>query len=226
LLGLNASGKTTLLRAIGGLLKPIEGRCLMGEDDFTALNEHDRARYISYTPQRHSPMYGVTVFDAVMMGFNASLGLFESPGREEKRLAGQTLERLGMSSYSQADFASLSEGQKQMVILARTLAQNAPVMLLDEPDSALDFINRHAILRKVRDLIKEEGKIGLISIHDPNYALKYCDRLLMLSKGEIVAELKTNGADCPALEACLAAVYGEVSVIEREGQFIMLQKRH
>ncbi|MCP1101811.1 iron complex transport system ATP-binding protein [Aequitasia blattaphilus] len=223
LLGLNASGKTTLLKTICGLLKPAQGSCLYGDEDFLARNEKERARIVSYIPQRHSPMYGVSVLDVVMMGFNASLGFFMSPSPRDKEKADQMLNRFGLLAYRNTDFSSLSEGQKQMVILARTLLQNTPIMLLDEPDSALDFNNRHSMLEKVQSLIREENKIGLIAIHDPNFALAYCDRLILLLNGHITFDLKVANTSIEELTSCLAAIYGDISITQWKNQYIMMR---
>lgn len=223
LLGLNASGKTTLLKTICGLLKPAQGSCLFGEKDFLAMNEKERAKIVSYIPQRHSPMYGVSVLDVVMMGFNASLGFFMSPSSRDKEKADQMLNRFDLLAFRNTDFSSLSEGQKQMVILARTLLQNTPIMLLDEPDSALDFNNRHSMLEKVQSLIREENKIGLIAIHDPNFALAYCDRLILLLNGHITFDLKVANTSIEELTSCLAAIYGDISITQWKNQYIMMR---
>lgn len=139
LLGLNGCGKTTLLRAACGLLPMKEGRCMVGETETTHLDEKSRARLMSYIPQRGSPIMGKTVLEVVLMGFNARLRLLDSPGEAHRRIAMEHLTHLGLAELAGRDYATLSEGQKQLVILARALSQDTPVMLMDEPDSALDL---------------------------------------------------------------------------------------
>ncbi len=223
LLGLNGSGKTTLLKAVCGLLPMEEGRCLVNGLDCTGFNEYKRAKYISYIPQRYSKMQGVTVLDAVLMGRNPHLALFASPSGADREQAKNLLDKMNIAQLAHQDFARISEGQKQLVILARTLLQDAPVMLMDEPDSALDFLNRHKMLARVRQLICDEGKAGLVTLHDPNFALAYCHRLFLLQGGEIAGELSLAAASKEEIRQCLAKIYGDIIILEHENRYMMLQ---
>ena len=220
LLGLNGSGKTTLLKAACGLLPARGGRCLVGGLDCTRLGEKKRARYISYIPQRYSDLSGVTVMDAVLMGLNARLNALESPSAVDKKLALAALEKMEIPHLAGEDFSRLSEGQKQMVILSRALLQDAPVMMMDEPDSALDFLNKNRVLGRIRRLIHTEGKAGLITLHDPNLALAYCDRLIMLREGGVIADITLAGAGKSRVQSCLSAIYGDIGLIEHNGGYI------
>lgn len=224
LLGCNGSGKTTLLKAVCGLIGADRGRCLVQGQDCTRFHEHRRARYISYIPQRFSKLQGVCVRDAVLMGRNAHLNVFDAPSPADRQAADIALHKMELSGLAERDFARLSEGQKQMVILARALAQDAPVMLMDEPDSALDFLNRHKMLACVRALIHDEKKAGLVTLHDPNFALAYCDRLILLQSGAVVGELDVGRADAAEITRCLSKIYGEIEVLHHKGKYIMLQR--
>lgn len=224
ILGLNGSGKTTLLKAVCGLIPMMKGTCSIAGQDCTRMHEYKRARYISYLPQRYSALEGVPVLDAVLMGLNPHLGIFASPSSADRARAGQVLADMELNALSEKDFSQLSEGQKQMVMLARTLVQNTPVMLMDEPDSALDFLNRHRMLAQVRSLIHQNKKVGVITLHDPNYALAYCDRVLMLKEGKIAAKLELATADKEEIRRCLSIIYGDITVVEHEGRYMMLQK--
>lgn len=222
LLGLNGSGKTTLLKSICGLLPPQAGRCLINGTDCTRQNERKRARNVSYIPQRFSKLIGVTVLDAVMMGFHAKLGLLEFPSARDKALAMATLARMGIADLASADFSRLSEGQKQTVILARALVQDASIMLMDEPDSALDFIGRNRALSKIRQLIHDENKAGLVTLHDPSLALAYCDRLILLHEGGVLSDINVAASSTGELQECLSAIYGGISLIEHNGRYLAL----
>ena len=222
LFGLNGSGKTTLLKSICGLLPLQSGRYFVNGNDCTKLHELRRAQFISYIPQRYSKLIGVTVLDAVLMGCNVKLGLFDFPSTSDRTLALDTLEKMGIAHLAGEDFSRLSEGQKQLTVLARTLLQDAPVMFMDEPDSALDFPARHLMLERIRQLIHNEGKAALVTLHDPNLALNYCDRLLVLHDGAIVADInlvETKEAD---IESALSTVCGSISVIKHSKRFIIL----
>ena len=220
ILGLNGSGKTTLIKAISGLLPISTGSCFVCDDDCTKLSEYKRARYMSYIPQRHSKLIGVNVEDAVLMGLNPKLRFFEFPTAQDKELVDNALRKLDIRELKNEVFSELSEGQKQLVILARVLVQNAAVLLMDEPDAALDFNNRHSMLAKIRTLIKSEKKAGLVALHDPNLALSYCDRILLFADGEIVDDINITKVTAQKIRECLETVYKGIAVYEINGTYI------
>lgn len=220
LLGLNGSGKTTILHACCGFL-PMEGSCIAADTECKGLNEKKRARLISFIPQICSLQGGRTALDVVLMGFNSQLGLLESPSSVHKRAALAAMERLNCEEFAEKDFGALSQGQRQIVILARCIVQDSPVMLMDEPDSALDFLNRHMVLSKIRELIKEENKAGLITLHDPNFAMAYCDRLLLLREGRLVGELDMRRAKADEVKKKLSLIYGDIELLQSGDSFLM-----
>ncbi|MDL2234580.1 ABC transporter ATP-binding protein [Christensenellaceae bacterium OttesenSCG-928-L17] len=222
MLGLNGSGKTTLLKAVSGLIPMQSGRCLVNDIDCTHLNEHKRARYMSYIPQRHSKLLGVSVQDVVLMGRNPHLNVFESPNTADRERAEALLVKMGMDEAADQDFSRLSEGQKQLVILTRALLQDTPIMLMDEPDSALDYLNRHKMMQRLRGLIHTQGKAGLVTLHDPGFALAYCDRLVLLHEGRLVAELSLPGASAQEIREKLALIYGELELVLHDGRYLVL----
>ena len=223
LLGLNGCGKTTLIKAICGFLPSRTGNCNVDGDDCTAMNERQRALRMAYIPQRGSLISGKTVLEVVLMGFNARLHLLDSPGKLHRQKAMDALAQLGMDHLAEQDYAQLSEGQKQMIILARTLVQDTPVLLMDEPDSALDFVNRNVVLRKIRHIIHTQNKAGLITLHDPNFALSYCDTLLLMKEGSIIQRLPLAGASREDVEEALKKIYGNIRIIAHEGGFVMVR---
>ena len=223
LLGLNGSGKTTILHACCGFL-PMEGSCIAADTECKGLNEKKRARLISFIPQICSLQGGRTALDVVLMGFNSQLGLLESPSSVHKRAALAAMERLNCAEFAEKDFGALSQGQRQIVILARCIVQDSPVMLMDEPDSALDFVNRHMVLGKIREVLHERQQAGLITLHDPNFALSYCDRLLLMQDGTIVTEIDMRNTDRATIEAALGIIYGEIAVLEYKERYIMTRR--
>lgn len=218
LLGLNGSGKTTLLKAICGLLKPKAGKITAKGTDITLANERTRAHFISYIPQRHSRLKSMSVMDVVLMGLNPKLGIFAHSSAAHKKIAREILQKMGLADYYDSDFQALSEGQKQLVILSRTLLQDAPILLMDEPDSSLDFLNRHKMLKDVRALIKAEGKAGLMTMHDPNLALTYADKLILIKDGEIIGDYPVDSKD---VDHGLSSVYDGAKIIEYENMKIL-----
>lgn len=220
LLGLNGSGKTTLMRGICGLI-PAKGEVFVNEKSLKMMKERKRACYLSFIPQISSFIQGKTVLEVVLMGANPHLGMLESPGKEFYDVAYDALEKLNLQKFAEKDFGKLSQGQKQLVILARTLVQNAPVMLMDEPDSALDFLNRHMVLEKIREVIKKEEKAGLITLHDPNFAMAYCDRLFLMKQGKLVTEINIEEDTIEEMKEKLSVVYGSVELLPYKSGCLM-----
>ena len=223
LLGLNGCGKTTLMKSICGLLPVHEGRCFVDGVDCTKDNERKRALKMAYIPQRGSLITGKTVLEVVLMGFNARLHLLDSPGKQHRQKAMEALEHLGMAHLAQQEYAQLSEGQKQIIILARTMVQDTPVMLMDEPDSALDFVNRHLVLGKIREVIHTQNRAGLITLHDPNFALAYCDSLILMKDGKILSRLPLKDASRLEIEQALSQIYGKIRILQYENGYVMVQ---
>ena len=223
LLGLNGSGKSTLLHGLCGFL-PIAGQVQVNGIDCTRMHEKKRAQLLSFLPQTPSLAGGRTTLDAVLMGYNAQLGLFDSPSAAQRQNALTILGRFGLADRADVDFGPLSQGQKQLVLLARSMVQEAPVMLMDEPDSALDFTNRHHMLRLIRDSIHSQQRCGLITLHDPNFAMAYCDRLVLLHGGVIQAQITMASASAEELREQLSLLYGPVEVLSYGGRFFMVEK--
>lgn len=224
LLGLNGSGKTTLLHAACGFI-PMKGTCYIGGECCASMNERERARRISFIPQICSLDGGRTALEVVLMGYNAWISMLSSPSSEQKELALLVLEKLGLRELAFCDFGELSQGQKQMIILARCMVQNTPVMLMDEPDSALDFLNKHIVLDKIRDSIKINQKAGLITLHDPNFAMEYCDRLFLLNEGRIAAEINMSQDSAKEIYKKLSVIYGEIELLQNGNGYLMGKRR-
>lgn len=223
LLGLNGSGKSTLLHGLCGFL-PMAGQVQVNGIDCTRMHEKKRAQLLSFLPQTPSLAGGRTTLDAVLMGYNAQLSLFDSPSAAQRQNALAILGRFGLADRADVDFGTLSQGQKQLVLLARSMVQEAPVMLMDEPDSALDFTNRHHMLRLIRGSIHSQQRCGLITLHDPNFAMAYCDRLVLLHSGVIQAQITMASASAEELREQLSLLYGPVEVLSYGGRFFMVEK--
>lgn len=223
LLGLNGSGKTTLLKTISGLLNPIEGESFLNDEKLSDFGSKERARRISYMSQSHSIVYDITVMDVVLMGATPYLSIFETPGPKHRDQAYRMLEIMGIEGRFDFNFNQLSEGQKQLVIIARNLMQDARLMLFDEPDSALDFTNKHMVLSKIKGIVKGNNRGGIITLHDPNYALTYCDRIILIEDGGIFADFKTDMVDIRFLKETFLPIYGEIDIIKHGGRFILIK---
>lgn len=175
-------------------------------------------------PQRHSIVYDTKVIDVVLMGITPYLKAFDTPSKEHRNLAYNALEKIGMEQFSNENFLHLSEGQKQLIIVSRNLMQNSEIMLFDEPDSALDFNNSHMVLSKIREVVKDQNKAGLITLHDPNMALNYCDRIIILKDKKKFADFYTDEIDSIFLKDTFNAVYGNIEIIEHKGRYMIIKK--
>lgn len=223
LLGLNGSGKTTMLKASCGLLKGSSKIWEICGEDAGQMNERRKAQLVSYVPQKNTIIYSISTTDVVTMGFNPYLKLFSTPSKEQKKTARNVIRELGLEEKVDVDFLSLSEGQKQLIILARAIVQNSPVMLFDEPDSALDFLNHHLILHKIRELIHSGGKSGLITLHDPNFALEYCDEILILKDGGVIDSFMPRLLAAEEIKQKMSQLYEDIEILEHNGKFVLIK---
>lgn len=185
-LGPNGVGKTTLFRCILGTLTPQMGHIKMDGQDLATLPPRERARRIAYIPQIHPPTFGYTVLDTVLMGAARQLNAFQQPGAAQIRQADEALEQVGAAHLRERNFAHLSGGEQQLVLIARALCQQADILVMDEPTSSLDYGNQLHVLRCVHDLSRQ-GYTVVLSTHDPQHALRFSDRVLALSGGAVAA---------------------------------------
>lgn len=185
-LGPNGVGKSTLFRCLLGSLGNYQGSILVNGDDIRALSSRQRARRIAYIPQTHSPAFGYTVLDTVLMATTHQLSAFGCPQKDQLGLASAALERMGVYHLAERNFARLSGGEQQLVLAARAIAQQSKLIIMDEPTSSLDYGNQHRVLEQVRNLTKD-GYTILLSTHNPQHALTFADSVLALSGGRVIA---------------------------------------
>jgi len=186
LIGPNGAGKTTLLRAAARLVRH-DGIITIGGVPTTRMSRRQLARLVAYVPQRPQLPPAMTVADYVMLGRNPHIGYLRTETAADRRVCSGLLERIGMASYAARALATLSGGEAQRVILARALAQEAPVLLLDEPTSALD-LGRRADALELIDTLRRESALTVVSaVHDLTLAGQFADRLVLLDGGRIAA---------------------------------------
>ena len=193
-LGANGCGKTTLLKCLCGIL-PHEGECTLLGERLEGLSSREIAKKCSYIPQRSGISIEISALDVVLMGFNPNLGLLQHPGKKMRTAAKETLELVGLGGREDDDYLSLSEGQKQLCILARTLVSDANLLLLDEPLTSLDVVVAEEMKELLRSL--KDNRITIFSTHLLDLALDLCDEIVLLSHGElqIVGKADLNNAE-------------------------------
>jgi iron complex transport system ATP-binding protein len=185
-LGGNGAGKTTLFRTLLGLLPAQQGSVSIDGEDVAGLGPSDRARRLAYVPQQHVPTFGFSVLESVLMGRAARLATFARPGPADNLAATEALARLGIAALAARPVTELSGGERQLVLVARALAQQAPVLILDEPTASLDFGNRARVLGEI-DRLRGSGLTIVFSTHEPDHALAHADRALLLADGRTLA---------------------------------------
>lgn len=188
LIGPNGSGKTTMMRLLWGELSPTEGSALLDGQEVGKVAERRRARMVSVVPQRSHLEFDFTVLDMVLMGRQPFLGRFEREGERDLSMARGAIDRMGIAHLSTRNARTLSGGEWQRVLIARALCQHTPVLLMDEPVSSLDIRHQMEVLREIRALSLGEGVTVAVVLHDLNLAAHYCDRLLLLSEGRLLAQ--------------------------------------
>lgn len=223
LLGLNGSGKTTLLKAVCGLLPSTADKWELCSRSARKMTGREISSLVSYIPQKHSIMYHIATVDVVLMGVNPRLRWYQTPTVRDRSLAVAMLEYIGLGNKAQEDFLSLSEGQKQMAILARAMVQNAPVMLFDEPDSGLDYENKRLIFEQIRLINREKGYSALLALHDPDYALRYCDRIILLKNGGIEGTINCRKDGIQEILPKLRTLYPRLDMIKYKHSFLTLK---
>jgi iron complex transport system ATP-binding protein len=191
LLGPNGGGKTTLLKTLLGLLAPKGGEVRLDGVALSSRSVRERARLIAYVPQTHVATFAFTVEAVVLMGRTAHGDLFARPSAKDRQVAAAMLERLGISALAERPYTMISGGERQLVLLARALAQEPQFIVLDEPTANLDFGNQGKVMREIRALAAS-GLGVLFTTHDPNHALRAADRAYMLRGGERIAEGATK----------------------------------
>ena len=209
LLGPNGSGKTTLFKTLLGLIPARAGEVFLGGEPIEGLSRAEIARRVAYVPQAHAAPFAFSAFEVVLMGRTARLGLFAQPGAADREAARAALARLRIENLAEGDYTRLSGGQRQLVLIARALAQETGALIMDEPTASLDFGNQALVLREIAG-IAADGLTVILSTHDPDHAFAVGTDVALLHEGGV----RAAGTPAAALTAeALSSVYGiEVTI--------------
>ncbi len=185
IIGPNGSGKSTLLKCINGLLFPDAGRIFLDDREIKNFSRRDLAAKIGYVPQKESRSFPARVFDIVMMGRRPYVNW--KPCCEDKEKAAEIITMLDLEDIAMRDFNRLSGGQQQQVLIARALAQEPDLLLLDEPTSSLDLRHQLEVMEVISDQV-ENNISALVAMHDLNLAVRFCSEFVMLKGGQIYTQ--------------------------------------
>ncbi|MCI5130443.1 MAG: ABC transporter ATP-binding protein [Candidatus Electrothrix sp. EH2] len=221
IVGPNGSGKSTLIRCIDRILKPQKGSIHLDQKEMKHMDRMEIAKRLGYVPQNAPRTFPITVFDTVLMGRRPHLGWYS--GEKDRKKVVEALKRLDIDHMALRDFNELSGGEQQRVLIARALAQEADVLLLDEPTSNLDIRHQLEVMDIMRALVVEKGLSAIVVIHDLNLASKYTDRVIMMNRGRIFASGDPVSVFTPRN---IAHIYGVEALVRNEnGALYILPQR-
>lgn len=214
LFGPNGCGKTTLFKCCLNFLKFPKGAVVMDGKSVKNLNVEKMAKIVAYVPQEHKPPFPYLAKEVVLMGRTPRLKSFFSISRVDKKKASDALDLVGVAEMADRPYNQLSVGQRQLVFMARAIAQETPLMFLDEPTSALDFSNQIRIWKIIR-MIAERGVTILACSHDPNQVSWFCDKVVIMKDNRIL----TEGPPLNVInESVLDDIYKDMCAVRRIGQ--------
>lgn len=182
LLGPNGVGKTTLFKTLLGLLPALGGEVRLAGAAVAAWPRRRLAQWIGYVPQAHAPPFPFLVKDVVAMGRSAHLRLGAAPGKADREIAAAALEALGIAALADARYTEISGGERQLALIARALAQQPRILVMDEPTSSLDYGNQLRVLAHVRRIVAARDMGVILTTHHPDHALLHATRVLALDR--------------------------------------------
>ena len=211
ILGANGCGKSTTLKTILGLIEPMSGSIEMDGKSTVRMREPERARLFAYIPQTHTPPFPYAVRDVVMLGRTPYIGRLSFASAQDERVVDEAMERMGVAELALRPYTQLSGGQQQLVLIARALAQQPDLLVMDEPTASLDFGNQQLVLHQMRTLA-HDGTSVLMVTHDPDHATLCADRVVVMENGEVIAQ----GAPLDVMDtACMRRIYkAEVEMVD------------
>ncbi len=218
IVGPNGSGKSTLLKCLNRILEPKNGSILLEEKNLKNFKSQELAKKIAYVPQSEQFIFPITVFDTVLMGRKPHIQW--SPGKKDIVITSQMIEQFDLKDISLKSVNKLSGGQRQRVFIARALAQEPQILLLDEPTANLDLKHQLEVLKILKKL-SVQGITVIIAIHDLNLALQYSDDFVLLKEGEIFAK---GGKEIISNENIEKLYDIKVNIIRENGNFIIVPK--
>lgn len=204
LLGPNGVGKSTLFRCVLGQLSGWKGAISVDDTPIAQYKPKALAQRVAYIPQATAPTFNYSVLQMVLMGRVSHLSAFASPSPSDYDSAHAAIHRMGIEHLTDQGFSNISGGERQLVLIARALVQQADMLIMDEPTAALDYGNQLRVLGQIRTLC-EQGMMVLLSSHNPQHALLFADRVLALAAGQIVAE---GTPEAVVTEKLLYTLYG------------------
>lgn len=223
ILGPNGSGKTTLLKLIQKILFPRSGNIIISGKDITNMTPKELSKSISFVPQIHKQTFPYTVLDFVLMGRNPYINVYSTPKKEDIEIVENALKEIGIYHLKDRPYTDISGGELRLVLIARGIVQNTDILLFDEPTAYLDFKNQIIVLETIKKLKEKKNLTIIMTMHDPNDAYQYSDKILLIKKGEIVSYGKPQVVlNCENLKRVYSI---DVEIINYNGKTFIYPKR-
>lgn len=203
-LGRNGAGKSTFFKCILGFLNRYTGNVFLEGKDSRTLSRREMTKIAAYIPQTEIPVYNYPVFDTVLMGTTGTLSPLQSPGAEQIATARQAVKSMGIEDLAERGINDISGGERQLALLARAIAQQAHLLIMDEPTANLDYGNQHLVMQTIKEMVGN-GYTVLLSTHNPEHALLYATHVLALKDRKVYA---SGPADKVITEELLGDLYG------------------
>ncbi|BAI61147.1 putative iron compound ABC transporter ATP binding protein [Methanocella paludicola SANAE] len=224
-LGPNGCGKTTLLKIISRNLDPDSGIVFLDGKNIVEMRPVDLSKKMGSVPQAHRSSFPFSVLDVVMTGRAPYIGAFSTPSAKDMEISLGILKTLGISHLAEKSYTTISGGERQLVMIARALAQGPEFLLLDEPTTFLDLKNQMGVLSMVTGLAREKGMTVIMTLHDPNHALMYADEVVLMAKldghkSNVIAAGLSR--DVMTAENIRAAYGVDVEIIEHDNKKVIL----
>jgi iron complex transport system ATP-binding protein len=221
IVGPNGAGKTTLLKCLGAVLPIPKGSLFIEGRDLASLRSRERARLVCYVPQEHDTTFNYAVSDFVLMGRASYISPFALPSEEDAKAAAEALAFVGLAHYADRFISELSSGERRLVLIARALAQQSDILLMDEPTTFLDPKHETEVFQLVRKLAVEKMKTILVTLHSLEMAVQHSDEMVFMKGGEVVA----SGKSAEVFEdSLLERVYDmKMKIVDWEGRKLVLR---
>lgn len=222
LLGPNGAGKSTLMRTLSRLQPPLSGEVRLGGRPLQSLSPSELSRMIAVVMTDNDLFGGVTVYDVVMMGRHPHTDFWGTPHEKDREWVEQALDAMSLRPFARRPMSSLSDGERQKAMIAKAIAQECPVILLDEPTAFLDLPSRISMMMMLRQLAMRQRKTILLSTHDTDLALQYADRIWLLSQ---TARLVTGRPEQLVLSGQFGRFFetGDIRFDAAQGQFTVVR---
>ena len=190
-LGVNGAGKSTLFKCMLGLLKGYTGSILLDDRDIRSLSRSERASKIGYVPQNEKQIYNYTVTETVLMGMAHTIHPISAPKKEHLDKAEEVMERMGIAHLASRGINEISGGERQLALLARVIAQDSEILIMDEPTANLDYGHQHQVMMMIKHLA-EQGYTILLSTHNPEHAVMYATDVMALKDRRLLVSGKNE----------------------------------